>query len=110
MRTRTARPSKYRNVPVVVDGVRFDSKREARRWCELLLAVRTGLARDLRRQVPYDLHVGGQVLCRYVADFVYVWIETGERIVEDVKGVRTPVYQLKRRAMLLEHGIAIKEV
>jgi hypothetical protein len=57
--------------------------------------------------VSFRLIVGGVLVCRYRADFVYV--ESGARVVEDVKGFRTVVYKLKRRLMLACHGIEIKE-
>ncbi|MFZ2490014.1 MAG: DUF1064 domain-containing protein [Thermoanaerobaculia bacterium] len=101
---------KYRNEPVEVDGVRFDSKREAARWRELRLEDRAGKITRLRRQVRFSLAVHGEHVGVYVADFVYYRGE--ERIVEDVKSpaTRTPVYELKRRLMVAVHGIEIREV
>jgi hypothetical protein len=52
--------------------------------------------------------VGGETICRYVADFVYVRDE--KRIVEDVKGLKTAVYKLKKRLMKAVHKIEIQEV
>jgi hypothetical protein len=104
------KPAKYRNVPVVQGGVRFASKKEARRHAELLLMEKAGAIRDLRRQVPFDLAVNGRLVCRFVADFTY--LERGEAVVEDVKSAITrknPVYALKRKLMLACHGITIRE-
>ena len=107
--------SKYHNNPIVVDGKRFDSKKEARREAELLLLERTGEIQDLCAQVKYTLipaqKENGKVIERpvtYIADFVYK--VNGETVVEDVKGVRTKEYIIKRKLMLWRYGIWIKEV
>ena len=100
----------------VVDGETFDSKREAARWGELRLMQRAGLIDDLRRQVsiPLDGRDGpiltptGQHM-RYVADFVYVDLNTGVRVVEDAKGHPTDVYRMKR-AILAAMGVEVREV
>lgn len=110
--------NKYRNKKTEVDGILFDSKREAERWCELKLMERAGLITDLFRQFPIKLipaqkDENGKVIERavgYVADFVYTNKETGKTIYEDVKGVRTKEYLLKRKMCLYFHGIRIKEV
>jgi hypothetical protein len=99
--------SKWRNVPTVVDGIRFASGKEAARWSQLRIMERSGVIRDLERQVSFDLRVGGILVCRYVADFVY--FEDGVRIVEDCKGARLREYLIKRELMLACHGIAIRE-
>lgn len=101
---------KYRNVATVVDGKRFSSKREAKRYQELKLLERAGRIFDLRTQVPFDIVINDVKICRYVADFAYfpgdlVDYET----VEDCKGFRTPVYKLKRALMLAVFGIKVKE-
>lgn len=101
--------SKYNARRTVVDGIAFDSIAEANRWCELRLLERAGKISDLRRQVPFTLversRHGRAVV--YRADFVY--IENGREVVEDVKGVRTEVYKLKRRLMAERYGIEIRE-
>lgn len=93
------RPPKYRNVPVVVDGVRFASKAEAARDAELQLLERAGRIRNIRRQPKFDLVVNGKKVCRYVGDWQYT--ELGEHgrqrfeVVEDRKGVLTPAFKIK---------------
>lgn len=107
--------SKYGNKRITVDGIRFDSIREANRWQELRLLERGGAIRNLRRQVPFELlpqcKVCGKTLRKksYVADFVYL-DERGNQVVEDAKGVRTQVYQLKRHMMMWLYGIEVVEV
>jgi uncharacterized protein DUF1064 len=92
-----SKPSKMGNVPTIVDGVRFASKREAARWEQLRLLEAAGKITELRRQVPFRLEVCGKLVAKYVSDFVY--IENGKHKIEDAKGYRTPVYKLKRRFM-----------
>ena len=106
---------KYRNRAVTLNGDKFDSHKEARRYGELVLLERTGQIFDLQRQVKYELipsqRVDGKVVerpCTYVADFVYK--ENGKTVVEDTKGFRTKDYVIKRKLMLFIHGIRIKEV
>lgn len=101
--TKSGKRSKYRNVPVVIDGHRFPSQSEAERYGELKLMLMAGVIEELRLQVSYDLGNGG----KYVADFVY--LENGETVVEDRKGYRTREYKRKRKLMREIHGITIRE-
>lgn len=110
----TRRP-KYGNRKVCRDGITFDSAKEARRWSELLLLQRAGAIQNIQRQVKYELipsqRIAGKVVerpCTYIADFVYE--EGGKVTVEDTKGFKTPEYVIKRKLMLWQHGIRIKEV
>jgi hypothetical protein len=100
------KPSKYRNEPIVVEGVRWDSTGEYGRWCELENMERAGAIANLRRQVPYPLEVNGVLVATYVADYVYD--EGGREIVEDWKGVMTEGYRLKAKLMQACHGITIR--
>lgn len=107
MTWKPARPHKFGAKRTVVDGVAFPSKKEARRWSELLLLERAGKISQLTRQNSYDLVVNGMSVGRYVADFGY--LEAGVRVTEDSKGMLTPVYRLKKKLMLAIHGIEILE-
>lgn len=124
--------SKYKAKKVEINGIKFDSKREARRYEELLLLEQAGEIKDLKRQVKYILipaqrepdtvgvrggKIKGKLIekeCAYYADFVYTDTQTGEQIVEDVKGYRDgqayALFKIKRKLMLYVHGIQIKEV
>jgi hypothetical protein len=117
--------SKYGNRRTVVDGIPFHSAAEARRFQELVLLQKAGQIRDLTCQHPINLdapvldddliHLGyhqGQIkhVAYYYADFYYVDCATGREVYEDVKGVRTPVYRLKKKWAETEWGIEIKEV
>lgn len=107
---------KYGNRKTEVDGITFDSVKEANRWMELKLLERAGEITFLERQVPYVLipaqrDLKGKLLereCKYIADFVYT--ENGKVVVEDTKGMRTPEYIIKRKLLLERYGIRIKEV
>jgi len=101
------RRSKYGAKKTVVDGITFDSQAEATRYGVLKIVQASGLISDLRLQVPYQITVNGKKVCRYVADFVY--IENGKEVVEDVKGIKTPVYNLKKKLMEAVFGVVILE-
>lgn len=104
------RKSKYGAKKTEVDGILFDSAKEAKRYVELRYMKMTGQITDLLLQVEFELNPGGTHSLVYVADFVYKELRSGEVIVEDVKGYRTKEYKKKRRLMLEVHGIEIKEI
>ena len=102
--------SKYHSIKTVVDGITFDSRKEAQRYSELKLLERAGEIHDLQLQVPFQLipktPVGRAV--KYYADFVYY--EGDKMVVEDTKGMKTKEYIIKRKLMLWQFGIVIREV
>lgn len=102
--------SKYGAVKTEVDGIKFDSKHEAKRYQELRLLEQAGEITNLRLQVPFELIPKSKygMPIRYIADFTYN-DGNGQLIVEDAKGVKTPVYRIKRRLMAELKGIEIKE-
>lgn len=103
------RQHKYRAKPTVIDGHRFPSRREARRYGELKLLERAGLISQLELQPRFPITVGGIKVCTYVGDFMYA-NSKGERVIEDVKGMRTPMYKLKKKLLEATYGIRIQEV
>lgn len=112
------RGNKYLNVPTTVGTVeRFASKAEAYRWLDLKQQQQLGLISDLRRQVVFVLVPGVRLLgakraspaLRFVADFTYTVTKTGLPVVEDVKGVRTTAYKIKRHLMKALLGIDVLE-
>lgn len=118
---KVAKPSKYKNKKVVIDGHTFDSKKEGKRYCDLKILQRAGQIQDLRMQVSFELMAGVKFEnekrkkpeLRYVADFVYVDMETGLQVVEDVKSAMTrklPAYRQKKHLMMSVQGIEIQEV
>ena len=109
--------SKYHNRKAVVDGITFDSTKEAARYAELKLLERAGKITELQRQpafvlIPKQVRDGKLVERQlvYKADFSYHDEETGRDVVEDVKGLRTKEYVIKRKLMLWEYGIRVQEV
>lgn len=114
--------NKYHARKVVAQGQVFDSEKEYARYLELKLLEKAGDISQLERQVKYDLipkqmDEEGKMIERptvYVADFQYRDNNTGEFIVEDVKGYRRgqayAVFSLKRKLMLWRYGIKIREV
>lgn len=108
--------SKYNNKKITVNGQIFDSKKEANRYKELRLLEKAGVIKNLSRQVKFVLipsqrDENGKVVereCSYKADFTY---EEGiKTVVEDVKGYRTKEYIIKRKLLLWQYGIRIREV
>lgn len=112
---KTARRSKYGNQTCAVDGITFDSKREAARYSVLSQRQRAGEIMNLRIQVPFVIvpaaRINGKAVRerRYIADFVYD-MPHGLTVVEDSKGMQTPMYRLKRQLMKVVHNIDIQEV
>lgn len=111
--------TKYRSQKTEVDGITFDSRKEATRYSELKLLERAGEIKDLQRHrvfllIGYQYDKAGRIIERpvnYIADFTYR-DKTGDFIVEDVKSPATctPQYIIKRKLMLSIYGIRIKEV
>lgn len=91
------------------DGITFDSSAECKRYGELKLLERGGFIRRLELQPVYAVEVNGKPICKYIADFRY--FEGGERVVEDVKGLQTPEFKLKRKLVeALYPGLKIRIV
>jgi hypothetical protein len=105
---RLKKPPKYRNKRVAVDGYAFDSLAEAKRYGQLRTLETGGAISDLRVKTRYPLVVNGQECGYYEDDFNYM--DRGARIVEDVKGMRTDLYRLKRRLVKAIYGIDIVEI
>lgn len=117
---------KYKSRAVVVDGVRFASKKEASRYKELKFLENIGVIQNLELQRRFELIPAqrepssmtktgkeklGKVIERsvtYVADFSYT--KDGKLVVEDTKGFKTKDYIIKRKLMLYVYGIKIVEV
>jgi hypothetical protein len=100
--------SKYRAVKTTVDNIIFDSKREAARYSELKLLWRAGQINLLHIQPTFDFILDCEKMFTYRADFSY-FDENGKRVVEDVKGVKTPVYRLKKKLIEKQFKIQIRE-
>ncbi len=108
-----AKKSKYKNRKVVVDGITFDSKAEAKRWAMLLHMERSGEIYALRRQVRFPIVVNDTKICTWIADFTYRTAASGNDVVEDVKSEFTrklPLYRLKYKLVQAVLGITIQEI
>lgn len=120
---------KYHNKKTEVDGILFDSRKEADYYIKLKARLHTGQISNLQLQVPFELlpsiwkdelkHLKTkdkivrkcmQKAVNYIADFVYTDNSTGAEVVVDVKGVKTKEYRLKKKMMLALKGIEITEV
>lgn len=110
-----SKKSKYHAQKTVLDGIKFDSKKEANRYAELKLMERAGLIKGLQRQVrfelipPFDVDGKHYRPTTYVADFVYTDVKSGKQVVEDCKGFRTDIYRLKAKMFAHKFGVSILE-
>lgn len=106
--------SKYKNKKSEYKGIKFDSKREMLRYIVLDDMQNKGEIEELQLQVPFILippfELNGKKYkgMKYIADFTYK--KDGKVVVEDVKGMRTDVYKIKKKLMAYVHKIEIKEV
>ena len=115
---------KYGNKKIVVDGIQFDSQKEARRYSELKILEKQGVIEDLELQkkyvlIPAQKDENGKVIeraCNYIADFVYFDNEKRKVVVEDVKGYRDTSsagyakFVIKRKLMRYLFNVAVEEV
>jgi len=98
--------SKYRNKKVTIDGIKFDSKKEAKRYSDLKILERVGKIENLELQPRFLLQdkftFNGKTIRKieYIADFQFYDIESKCIIVEDVKGMKTEVYKIKKKLFL----------
>lgn len=89
-------------------GHTHDSKIEAKRCNQLVALQAEGKIHGLEQQPEFRVVIGDKLVCRYVADFA--WFVSDCRIVEDVKGMLTPVYRLKKKLVEAAHpGTVITE-
>ena len=120
--------SKYHNKPVTVDGVKYDSSGEYRRFCYLKLLEQAGEIKNLEYHKLFELipPIRKEIQCRmkngktytrvtneprcYEADFTYTIVATGEQVVEDFKGVETDLFLFKKDLFFSKYGIEIKIV
>ena len=99
--------SKFGAVKVIIDGIKFDSKAEGRRYGQLKLLEIAGEITKLELQPRYDLIINDVKCGFYKADFRY--LDNGKLVVEDVKGMKTPIYNLKKKLVKAIYGIDIFE-
>ena len=103
------RRNKYNAQKTMVDGILFDSKREAARYMQLMLLERAGKISHLELQPVYECVVNGKKICSYRADFRY--FTKDRNIVEDVKGFITPMFKLKKKLVeAIYSGVTIEVI
>ncbi len=117
---REAKPRKYFNEPQQVDGIWFDSGREAKRYCELKMLLKAGKIRDLELQPKFYLSCGDVPIrirstgypngrrATYRADFKYFDVEENSTVVEDAKGLDTPSSRLRRAIVEAQFNIRVR--
>lgn len=103
------RKGRYGVNKIEIDGIVFDSPAEGRRYGILKSEEKLGKIQNLRFQVDYPYKENGIHCFVYRSDFNYTIVETGEEVVEDVKGFRTDVYRLKKKLIEARYGIVISE-
>lgn len=106
---REKRKEKYGRKKTIVDGIEFDSKKEADRYVQLLLMERGGEISGLVVHPAFELEINHVKICGYVADFKYFDESSCKEIVEDTKGYRTRAYRIKKKLMLALRGIDVRE-
>jgi hypothetical protein len=108
------RRTKYGAKGMWIEDVFFASQAEGRRFQQLKVIEATGLITRLELQPTYQVVVNNKLCCRYRADFRYDVIDDRgtvlKQVVEDVKGMSTPLYKLKKKLVQATHGIEIIEI
>lgn len=109
--------NKYGAQKTIFDGIRFDSKSEAKRYAQLKAMEQAGAIRDLKLQTQFEIFPEQTILgkrikaCFYRCDFDYI-DSNGERVIEDVKSSATMTreYKIKAKGMAFFHGVVVREV
>jgi len=99
--------NKYGAMKTEYNGEMYDSKAEAHRAFELDMMEKSGLINDLERQKKFPVSINGKVVFTYIADFTYIDLEKKKLVVEDVKGMRTPMFNLKKKCVEAQYEIEI---
>lgn len=99
--------NKYKAIKTEYNGVLYASKAEAKRAMELDLMEKDYLITDVQRQPKFPIVINGKTVFTYIADFSYFDEEKKQFIVEDVKGMRTPMFNLKKKCVEAQYGITI---
>lgn len=100
--------NKYRNKKTAIDGITFDSIKESKKYLELKMLQRCKCIVNFECQVKFPIMFDGKLICNYICDFV-VYNLDGTRQIIDVKGVKTSIYNLKKKMMRIINGLEIEE-
>jgi hypothetical protein len=108
---------KYHSRKAIVDGIKFDSLKEAKRYNELKILEKANEITELRLQVKFELQPSfkkeGKTYRKieYIADFTYYDNRLNKYIVEDTKGYKTEVYKIKKKLFEYKYPhLTIKEL
>ena len=106
--------AKYFAKKVEIDGYKFDSQKEGKRYLELRTLMRGGIITDLKVHPRYPLDVLGEKVCDFVPDFEYIDVAAMEKVVEDVKGMRNncpwSLFRVKAKLFKVIYGIEVKVI
>lgn len=105
MNQKLHRANKFKNVWTEVDGIKFQSKAEAKRYSQLKLLEMAGEIEGLKLQPRFPIHLNGKLICNVVGDFYYTTMR--DLVCEDVKGMDTPISKLKRKLFHAQYGYEI---
>jgi hypothetical protein len=108
--------SKYNSKKTIVDGITFDSIKESRRYSELKILKIAGEVDNFNLQPAFLLQEGfkrkdGKKIREiwYIADFE-VWYKDGRREIEDVKGMETEVFKIKRKLFEAKYDLVLRVI
>jgi len=108
--------NKYKNKKVIYNGIKFDSIKEKNRYIQLLYLEKAGLIKDIKLQYEFELQPAFTLNKKkirkitYIADFYYYDNKLNDYVVEDVKGIRTDVYKLKKKMFEYKYQKEIIEI
>lgn len=103
----TEKGSKFKNKIVNIGGQTYHSMGEYKRECCLKQQLRSGIIKNLKRQVTFKFEVNGVHICEYIADWTYTIVEGNIDVVEDFKGIQTDTFKIKKKLMKACHGIDV---
>lgn len=112
----TIKENKYKNKKVIYNGIKFDSIKEKNRYMQLLYLEKAGLIKDIKLQYEFELQPAFTLNKKkirkitYIADFYYYDNNLNDYVVEDVKGIRTDVYKLKKKMFEYKYQKEIIEI
>ena len=106
--------NKFNAKSIVIDGHKFPSLKEAQRYKELKLLVKAGKIKNLELQpefeiIPKQKYRGKNLReAKYTADFKYYDVDSNEWVIEEVKGMPTVDYVLRKKLFILKYGNEFK--
>lgn len=102
--------SKYSAKKCEIDGIKFDSLAEGRRYSLLKALQANGNISALACHPKFPVDIDQKWIFTYKADFSYYDEELKRKVIEDVKGIETTVFRLKKKLVEAIYGIEIKIV